>query len=54
MEAAVLECQQACQGKQEEALAEERGKSREAIETALQEERANTEKLVAELKVHTL
>ena len=51
MKAALLECQQACQSKQEEALEEERQKSRAAIETALQEERANTETLVAELKV---
>ncbi len=51
MEKALLECQQNCQSKQEEALEEERAKFRAAIETALQEERANTEKLVQELKV---
>ena len=52
MKAALLECQQTCQTKQEDALNEEREKSRAAIETALQEERANTAVLVAELKVN--
>lgn len=51
METALMECQRACEEKQKEALAEEREKSRSAIETALQEERGNSERLVEELKV---
>ena len=54
MKTALLECQQTCQTKQEKALSEEREKSRAAIETALQEERTITDKLIAELKVRGL
>jgi hypothetical protein len=51
MEAALLECQQACLAKQEEALAAQRAEARQATEAALLEERKTTEELVEELKV---
>ena len=47
----MLEGNQTCETKQEEALTEERERSRAAIETALQDGRATTEKLASELKV---
>lgn len=46
-----MACQQKCQARQEEALEEERGKSRVAIEAALTEERLSFGELVKELKV---
>lgn len=51
MEAGLEQCQETCQAKQEEALAEEREKSRLAIQEALLEERKSSEKLVDDLKV---